>query len=468
LKDSECSIIIKNILQGIEYLAQNGVIHRDLKPDNIMFKRKDDLNSLVICDLGIAGELKNMYSFMDCKCGTLTFMAPEIIMNRQYDNLVDIWSTGIIMYILESGGSHPLLYESKTRDEFIEDIKAKKEFYFPNHFPLLARNIFLKMCKYEPCSRYNVIKALEHPWITRKNKNIPLTVIEEAQKKDKINTFKEMLLSMTVIKQLKDILNIHAIEKNNENSSSNTYDNDIIKRKLNIKKGKINSDLYPSPYNYYSSIPKRHNSSSIRELPVLTRPNSKYETNNNNNNHNNKSILKLKSYNTDKKKSIRFSIYSKNALPNKAKLNIDNCKSLQSNQLNQCKIIQKKTSSKSKLKLVNIIKKKTKLSSAITDKYIEKENELSKTPVLVKKKSYRNIKNNEVHFTSKLIKNKENININLMNNINNNFSNRKSNNNICFKVLRKMNMIEPRNLFPMANNNEPIKYVRSDFIKKNS
>ena len=81
IKDSECSIIIKNILKGIEYLSQNKVIHRDLKPENIMFKNINDLNSLVICDLGIAGELKNIFSYMDDKCGTLTFMAPEILMD---------------------------------------------------------------------------------------------------------------------------------------------------------------------------------------------------------------------------------------------------------------------------------------------------------------------------------------------------------------------------------------------------
>ena len=127
IKDSECSIIIRNLLQGIEYLSQNGVIHRDLKPENIMFKNINDLNSLVICDLGIAGELKDIFSYMDDKCGTLTFMAPEILMDRQYDNLVDIWSAGIIMYILESGGCHPLLDKPKTKKRYIEDIKSKKQ-----------------------------------------------------------------------------------------------------------------------------------------------------------------------------------------------------------------------------------------------------------------------------------------------------------------------------------------------------
>ena len=461
IKDSECSIIIKNILQGIEYLSQNGVIHRDLKPENIMFKKKNDLNSLVICDLGIAGELKNIYSFMEDKCGTLTFMAPEIIMDRQYDNLVDIWSTGIIMYILESGGSHPFLYKPKTKGEYIEDIKLKKDFFFPNYFPLIARNIFLKMCKYEPCFRYNVSKSLNHPWITRKNINIPLTVIEDLQKKDKINTFKEMLISMIFLNQLKNILNLNTTELENENISINECDN-IIKRKLNIKKGNIDYDLYPSPYNYYSIL-KKKKSKSIRELPILTRPSSKIDRNPNNNI---KGLLKLRSFNTDKKKSERYSIYSKNSFTTNSKININNhMRNLSNNKLNN----KKKTLTKSKFHILNILNKNkiNNFPSIIP----ENINHHLRTPIHMNNKISRNVENNSKYLTAKIMRNKENLNLNINcinQNIINNYCNKKSIKNKFFKNPSKSNIIEPRNLFHKTNNNNnlELKNIGSDLVKK--
>ena len=99
LKDSECSLIIKNIMEGVKYLANNGIIHRDLKPENIMFRKENDINSLVLCDFGLAKQTIGN-NFLESKCGTLIFMAPEVIMNRPYDSLVDIWSIGIDLMIL--------------------------------------------------------------------------------------------------------------------------------------------------------------------------------------------------------------------------------------------------------------------------------------------------------------------------------------------------------------------------------
>ena len=213
MKDSECSTIIKNIMQGVEYLANNGIIHRDLKPENIMFRKENDINSLVLCDFGLAKEnLGN--SFLESKCGTLIFMAPEVIMTRPYDSLVDIWSIGIIMYILESGGSHPFYTTSMNSKVFIDLIKNKTKIDFPDFFPKIARNFFLKMCKYEPFFRYNVNKALYHPWIMRINRKIPLTVIEDIEKENKIKHFKNLLLSLICLRQMKIFF-----RRNNKNKS---------------------------------------------------------------------------------------------------------------------------------------------------------------------------------------------------------------------------------------------------------
>ena len=268
MKDSECAIIIKHIIQGVEYLSNNGIIHRDLKPENIMFRKENDINSLVLCDFGLAGEIYRN-SFMENKCGTLIFMAPEIIMNRKYDSLVDIWSVGIIMYILESGGMHPIYDENMSSKTFVEFIKNKNKINFPDFFPTIARNFFLKLTKYDPFFRYNVNKVLNHPWIIRVNHKIPLTVIEDIEKEDKIKNFKNILLSFIFLKQFKKSFKRHERIKNIKSSKMAKFRNIIINNnyinKFNSPLSKI--DKYS---NYYSDI--KEESNFDKNLPIIKNP----------------------------------------------------------------------------------------------------------------------------------------------------------------------------------------------------
>ena len=242
MKDSECSMIIKNILQGVEYLSNNGIIHRDLKPENIMFRKENDINSLVLCDFGLAKEnLGN--SFLESKCGTLIFMAPEVIMSRPYDSLVDIWSIGIIMYILESGGSHPFYSTSMSSKTFIDLIKNKSNINFPDFFPSIARNFFFKLCKYEPFFRYNANRALNHPWIMRTNRIIPLTVLEDIEKKNKIKNFKNMMISLICLRQLRMFFRKNIKIKSNKiikNRCSLLYKYKLMSPILNLDKHILN------------------------------------------------------------------------------------------------------------------------------------------------------------------------------------------------------------------------------------
>lgn len=299
------------------------------------------------------------------------------------------------------------------------------------------------MCKYEPCFRYDVIKSLNHPWITRKNINIPLTVIENLEKEEKINNFKDMIISMIFLRHLKEISNIRM----NENDCLNK--SELVKRKLHIKKGNIDYDLYPSPYNFYS-IPRKKKSNSIRELPILTRPSSK--NNKIIKGNSTKGIIKLKSFNTDKKQSIRYSIISKNSYGTQSDKDIINNNILHARNLSNNKINYKRTLTKSKLKVLNVLCKSNNilLPPAIPQSFKENNEPNLRTPNLLKKKSSRNFENSKF-LTSKMSKNKENIN-SLNNNYNgiNNYSNKKTS-NIYFKMSLKSNLIEPKNLFHKPN-----------------
>ena len=166
--DIECSIIIKGILEAINYLHQHNIVHRDIKPDNILFKDENDLNSICLCDFGMACRFSNYELSMQEKCGTLIFMAPEVISKANYDHLVDSYSVGIIVYLLASGGVHPIYKHGMSSSEYQElVVKMKKnelkrntynknkditdtnevQVTFPIYMPVLARNLFLKLTK---------------------------------------------------------------------------------------------------------------------------------------------------------------------------------------------------------------------------------------------------------------------------------------------------------------------------------
>ena len=102
LAEEDIKFIMKNILQGLVELHSKGYIHRDIKPENIIYKQKNNDDSIKIVDFGFATKA-NTTEQLFRRCGTPGYMAPEIIMledNDTYDEKCDVFSAGVIFYTL--------------------------------------------------------------------------------------------------------------------------------------------------------------------------------------------------------------------------------------------------------------------------------------------------------------------------------------------------------------------------------
>lgn len=104
LSDNEVKQIIKYLLKAVDHLHKFGICHRDIKLANIMFNSFDDFSTLKLIDFGLSTDLStNSLKF----CGTILFMSPERLMKKNYSSAIDIWSIGIILYMLLHNRNHP-------------------------------------------------------------------------------------------------------------------------------------------------------------------------------------------------------------------------------------------------------------------------------------------------------------------------------------------------------------------------
>ncbi|XP_041059035.1 serine/threonine-protein kinase 33-like [Carcharodon carcharias] len=128
--ESETKQIISSLASAIFYLHKNDIIHRDLKLENILVKSNDDADdngmklNIKVTDFGLSvlkdGAGVGSESMLQDACGTPLYMAPEIINNYDYSQQCDLWSIGIIMYILLCGQAP---FTATTSEKLYEEIK---------------------------------------------------------------------------------------------------------------------------------------------------------------------------------------------------------------------------------------------------------------------------------------------------------------------------------------------------------
>ncbi|EJW74513.1 other/AUR protein kinase [Wuchereria bancrofti] len=144
------------LASAMEYCHQKNVLHRDLKPENVLISKTGDLK---ISDFGWS--VHEPSSRRTTVCGTLDYIAPEMIPNGQYDAMVDNWSLGVMLYEFLVGKP---AFEAKSYNDTYENIR-NCSYTFPPHVPDGAKDLISKLLQKDPAKRLSLKGVINHPWI---------------------------------------------------------------------------------------------------------------------------------------------------------------------------------------------------------------------------------------------------------------------------------------------------------------
>ncbi|XRB21280.1 calcium-dependent protein kinase [Pseudoscourfieldia marina] len=165
--ESDAAAIVRQMLQVVAKCHLNGVIHRDLKPENFLYHCADDTSDaqcLKATDFGLSEYFVDKQMFHDV-VGSAYYVAPEVL-KRRYGPEADVWSIGVIMYILLSGT--PPFWAQTEAGIFNEILKGKKpNMTAPpwNKISQSAKKVLCQLLEHDPRQRLTAAQALTTPWV---------------------------------------------------------------------------------------------------------------------------------------------------------------------------------------------------------------------------------------------------------------------------------------------------------------
>ena len=160
--EKEAAEIIQQVMSAIEYCHNNEIVHRDLKPENLLYLKKGEEknNPLKVIDFGLSRTLDS--KVLSSKVGTAYYVSPEILAG-EYTEKCDIWSAGVILYILLSGEPP---FNGPSDGVIYSKIKKMDLSYPPKRWELIsneAKDLLSHMLTKEN-ERYSASQVLAHPW----------------------------------------------------------------------------------------------------------------------------------------------------------------------------------------------------------------------------------------------------------------------------------------------------------------
>jgi len=204
--EKEAADTIRPVVDALRYCHSMGIAHRDLKPENLLYSSNDPDAIIKITDFGLAKVMNG--DLMTTACGTPGYVAPEIIEGKGYENSVDYWAIGVIIYVMLCGFPP---FSEDTNEKLFEMIK-KGSYEFPSpqwdDISSYAKDLITNLLQVDPKKRFNADQILKHPWIVgdvtpRKSLPIVATKIKEFNSKRRWKRAQMALRIVNLMNKLK-------------------------------------------------------------------------------------------------------------------------------------------------------------------------------------------------------------------------------------------------------------------------
>lgn len=180
--EREAAEVVESIGQALLHLHTWNIAHRDLKPENLLYKDNSPNSVLKLTDFGFAKETTT--TNLNTPCYTPYYVAPEVLGPEKYDKSCDMWSLGVIMYILLCGfppfySNHGLAISPGMKKRIRN---GQYEFPSPewNAVSEEAKQLIRKLLKTDPTERLTITEFMNHPWV-KQCSQVPMTPLHSVK-----------------------------------------------------------------------------------------------------------------------------------------------------------------------------------------------------------------------------------------------------------------------------------------------
>jgi len=162
LSERITKFLVTQILVALKHLHSKNIVHCDLKPENVLLSSDSDFPQVKLCDFGFS-RIIGEKGFRKSVVGTPAYLAPEVLRNKGYNRSLDMWSTGVIIYVSLSG-----TFPFNEDEDINEQIQNASFMYPPNPWKEIstqAIELITNLLQVKMRKRYSVEQSLIHPWL---------------------------------------------------------------------------------------------------------------------------------------------------------------------------------------------------------------------------------------------------------------------------------------------------------------